>query len=230
MVIWLRREQSGLSVAGNVIRRDQWQHVLSLESAFMTIDGLKKTKLLEAEAAADQIRNDACVQAEIILAKADVEAGQLFEAARKNGFQSGLDEWTKEMLRYSLDAASRLKLERTRLAQIVVAAVEKIIPLQDPQGVYKQVLRVLAKSIQSVRYVSVRVCTSELIAARTAFRDLVGSSEFAKIIEVISDDRVSEGSCLVESDQGVFDLSLTTQLAALRAAIDVAIQDESGDS
>lgn len=230
MAIWLRREQSGFSVPGNVIRRDQWQHVLALESAFMTIDGLKKAKLLEAESAADQVRCDAHEQAKVILTRANVEAEQLFEAARENGFQSGLDGWTKEMLRYSLDAAGRLKQERSRLAQIVVAALEKILPLQDPQGVYKQVLRVLAKSIQSVRYVSVRVCPTELVAAQAEFRDLSSSSEFAKIIEVIGDERVSKGSCLVETDQGVFDLSLTTQLAALRAAIEVAIQDESSNS
>lgn len=230
MAIWLRRDQRGLSAPENVIRRDQWQHVLSLESAFLSIEGLKRAKLLEAEAAADQIRSEAHGQAEAIVSRANIEAERLFEEARESGFQSGLDEWTKEMLRHSLDSASRLKLERSRLAQIVVSAVEKIIPLQDPQGIYKQVLRVLSKSIQSVRYVSVRVCPSELVAAQVAFRELVGGSEFAKIVEVIGDDRVSQGACLVESDQGVIDLSLSSQIAALRAAIEVAIHDESGDS
>jgi type III secretion protein L len=112
------------------------------------------------------------------------------------------------------------------MARIVLAAVEKIVPLQDSQGTYRQVLRTLSKSMQDVRYVTVRVCPEELAYAETALRELAKNSALGKLIEVAGDDRLSQGACLVESDQGVIDLSLNSQIKALRAAVALSIHQD----
>ena len=104
------------------------------------------------------------------------------------------------------------------------------MPLQDSQGIYRQVVRTLSKSMQAMRYVTVRVCPEEVNHAETALRDLAKGSALGKLIEVVADDRLTQGACLVESDQGIIDLSLDSQLKALRKAIGKSVAGGSGEA
>lgn len=219
MAVWLRRDSPTIGVPGGVIRRDDWLQVVELDAAFLAVDALRNAVLAEAEAEARDRIAMADAQVQQTIENANVHANTIFEEARLHGYQSGLEEWTAVSLQAVRQADEQLRSERARMAKLVVAALEKIIPLQDPQGIYKQVLRVLSKSIQAVRYVSVRVCPEDVALAQAAFNELSQGSFFAKLIEVVGDDSVTRGACLVESDQGIIDLSLNSQLDALRVAI-----------
>ena len=219
MAVWLRRDSPTIGVPGGVIRRDDWLQVVELDAAFLAVDALRNAVLAEAEAEARDRIAMADAQVQQTIENANVHANTIFEEARHHGYQSGLEEWTAVSLQAVRQADEQLRSERARMAKLVVAALEKIIPLQDPQGIYKQVLRVLSKSIQAVRYVSVRVCPEDVALAQAAFNELSQGSVFAKLIEVVGDDSVTRGACLVESDQGIIDLSLNSQLDALRVAI-----------
>ena len=219
MAVWLRRDSPTIGVPGGVIRRDDWLQVVELDAAFLAVDALRNAVLAEAEAEARDRIAMADAQVQQTIENANVHANTIFEEARLHGYQFGLEEWTAVSLQAVRQADEQLRSERARMAKLVVAALEKIIPLQDPQGIYKQVLRVLSKSIQAVRYVSVRVCPEDVALAQAAFNELSQGSVFAKLIEVVGDDSVTRGACLVESDQGIIDLSLNSQLDALRVAI-----------
>ena len=225
MAIWLRREIPKIGVPDGIVRCNDWLQLVELDAAFLAVDELRKSICTEANEDAAQISEAARQQAQKCIDDATHRAETLFETARRKGYQAGLEEWTALSLRATRKADAQLRRERARMAKIVIAAVEKIIPLQDPQGIYKQVLRVLSKSIQAVRYVSVRVCPDEVATAQAAFNELAAGSPFAKLIEVIGDDSVMAGTCLVESDQGIIDLSLNSQINALRTAIEASFGD-----
>jgi type III secretion protein L len=219
MVVWLRQDQQGVAIPDGVVRSADWLHVGSLDDSYRALARMRAVVLEEAQAQAQAIIEAAYAQAEQIRADAEEVARKLHDEAYASGRQAGIDEWTRHLLQSSLQTHQQLKQQRERMARMVLAAVEKIAPLQDSQGVYRQVLRMLSKSMQAVRYVNVRVCPQELAHAETALRELARGSAIGKLIEVSADERLAVGACLVESDQGIIDLSLGSQLKALRDAI-----------
>ncbi len=223
MVVWLRQDRQGVAVPNGVVRSGDWLHVGSLDDSYRAIARMQAGVLDEARSQAQKVIEAAYAQAEEIRMGAEAAARLLQEQAYATGRQAGIDDWTQRLLKSSLQNHQQLKLQRERMARMVLAAVEKIAPLQDSQGVYRQVLRLLSKSMQAVRYVTVRVCPQELAHAETALRELARGSAIGKLIEVSADERLAVGSCLVESDQGIIDLSLGSQLKALRDAISASL-------
>ncbi|MBC7500359.1 MAG: type III secretion system stator protein SctL [Herminiimonas sp.] len=227
MVVWLRQDKNGIAVPDGIIRRDAWLHVGALDESFRSIEAQRLAILDEARQQAERILEAACEQASQVTQDAEESALRLYDEAYESARQCAIDDWADALLKSSVETHKQLRQQRERMARIVLAAVEKIVPLQDSQGTYRQVLRTLSKSMQDVRYVTVRVCPNELAYAETALRELAKNSALGKLIEVAADERLSEGACLVESDQGVIDLSLNSQIKALRAA--VALSIDQGD-
>lgn len=223
MVVWLRHEKDTVGLPDGVIRRASLVDIQALDTAFQAVENVRTSVLGEAQEQARAILDAAVEEAATIGLQADEEAQLLFEQARVDGFEAGAQQWNLEVLRSARASHEQLRQQRERMARIVIAAVEKVIPLQDPQGIYRQVLKMLSKSVQAVRYVTVRVCPQELSNAQATLRELADGSPLAKLIDVKGDDRLAQGACLVESDQGIVDLSLDSQLNALRAAILVAV-------
>lgn len=223
MAVWLRQDQQGIAIPDGVVRSADWLHIGTLDDSFRAVARMHSAMLEEAREQAQAIVEAAYAQAERIRQDADDAARLVHDAAYASGRQSGVDEWAHRLLQSSMDNHQQLKLQRERMARMVLAAVEKIVPLQDSQGVYRQVLRMLSKSMQAVRYVTVRVCPQELAHAEAALRELAKGSAIGKLIEVSADERLATGACLVESDQGIIDLSLDSQLKALRDAVKAAL-------
>lgn len=225
MVVWLRHEKDTVGLPDGVIRRASLVDIRSIDSALQAVEAMRAAVLWEAQQQAQAIVEAANGEAETIRIEADERAQVLFEEARADGFDAGAQQWNTGVLRAARASHEQMRQQRERMARIVIAAVEKVIPLQDPQGIYRQVLKMLSKSVQAVRYVTVRVCTQEFAHAQATLRVLAEGSPLAKLIEVTADERLAPGACLVESDQGIVDLSLHSQLNALRAAILVAVSD-----
>lgn len=228
MVVWLRQDRHGIAIPDGVVRTAAWLHVGSLDESYRAIARGQALLMGEAQKQAQAVIEAAHEQAEQIRQDAQEAARNLQEEAYLSGRQAGIEEWAQRLLQTSLQSHQQLKQQRERMARMVLAAVEKIAPLQDPQGVYRQVLRMLSKSMQAVRYVTVRVCPQELAHAETALRELARGSAIGKLIEVSADERLGAGSCLVESDQGIIDLSLDSQLKALRNAILTSLGSDPG--
>lgn len=230
MVVWLRREKDAVGLPDGVIRRASLVDICALDTAFQAVENVRVGVLADAQQQAQVIVQAATKEGETIRLQAEEEAQMLFEQARAEGFAAGAEQWNSDVLRSARGSHEQMRQQRERMARIVIAAVEKVVPLQDPQGIYRQVLKMLSKSVQAVRYVTVRVCPQELAHAQLTLRELADGSPLAKLIEVVADERLARGACLVESDQGIVDLSLESQLNALRAAILVAVGDPQGAS
>ena len=225
MVVWLRHEKDSIGLPDGVIRRASLVDIRTLDAAFRAVEEVRADVLADARRQAQTIVDDATEAADGMRREAEEQALSLFEEARSEGFEAGAEQWNATVLQSAKASHEQLRQQRERMARIVIAAVEKVVPLQDPQGIYRQVLRMLSKSVQAVRYVTVRVCPQELAHAQSTLRELANGSPLAKLIEVSADDRLAKGACLVESDQGIVDLSMDSQLNALRAAILLAVGD-----
>jgi type III secretion protein L len=140
MVVWLRRDKEGIAIPDGIIRRDDWLHVGSLDESFLSIEAQRAAILDEAREQAERILEAASEQADQIRQDAEESAHRLYDEAYESARQSAIDEWAAALLNSSLETHKQLRQQRERMARIVLAAVEKIVPLQDSQGTYRQVL------------------------------------------------------------------------------------------
>lgn len=147
-----------------------------------------------------------------------------FAAGQKQGGERALADWREKLDRLSsiIDAASTsreqiAKANEDVIAEVVFAATLRIVGQQAAR--VESVRRVLTEVVADVGAASV-------VRLRVAKRDhalveslLVEMSGGDARCQVIADDNVSLGGCIIEQERGSLDARLETQLEALRRAV-----------
>ena len=65
----------------------------------------------------------------------------------------------------------------------------------------------------------VRVCEDDLDAVQNSLSSLLQTYPGISFLDIAADSRLKRGACLIESELGVVDSSLDTQLEAIKRAI-----------
>jgi len=195
---------------------------------------VEATELLElATAERDRMLGLARAQADALLESAREEAASLvaeaqasFDGAYTSGLERGLHDAAAQWAGQALDVAdaNRRSLHRQseRLSTLVSMAVERVIDQEDRAGLFRRSLRTILKLVKDVPLLTMRVPEPDVEHARRALEEMLPQLGATVSIEVVGDRNLPAGACRFESDQGVVDASLDTQLAALRRAVDRA--------
>ena len=117
-------------------------------------------------------------------------------------------------------AARRLTTLDERIGVLVMRTLSTILTDREHDerffdGVMQRVLR----AARDEKFLTVRVHPEQREAAQAAIDRLVSSSGAAPFIEVSADAVLKRGACIVESEHGIIDASLETQLEAIGAAL-----------
>jgi type III secretion system HrpE/YscL family protein len=178
---------------------------------------------------------DARTEAQRIVAGARAEAARIVAAAeaareefRRAGHAAGREEaaaGATEML-----VRARAELERLRheacddLKRVAVRAAERILGRQldlDPDAVI-DICRSALGAVRRARAVLLRVHPEDLArvsAARPRLASALARPGADVAVELRPDATVSRGGCLVETESGIVDARLETQLAAIERAL-----------
>ncbi len=195
-----------------------------------------------------QLREQTMHAAIKILTQAKIEAEELKEAARKEGYAAGYAQGYADA---EADARHKLTLEleeeRQALRQDVAALLQHIeaarknlwqrmepemleLTLEMAQKVLKQeveasrttavalVQNALRRAADS-QTLRVRVHETDLEAVRAAKSDLLMLVDGLQHLEIISDRRVQPGGALVETEAGTIDARMETQIAVLEESM-----------
>jgi len=106
-----------------------------------------------------------------------------------------------------------------QVADVVMASVRKIIGEMDDDEV---VLRAVRNALAVVRHqheITLRVCADQMEGIQAKVNDIVGGADSVGFLHVVADHRLPRGSCRLETDMGVVDVSLDLQLDALEKAL-----------
>ena len=201
--------------------------------------------LEEAKASCDRMKREAQQEHDKLLSDAREEIdslrGQAKEAGHKEGFEAGhaegreqalreMEETIREAnekamhtLRTARDAADDyMKQAEHDVADVVMHVVEKVLPqhfIDVPQVILPAVKQALLK-VKDQSQIDIHVspdCYEFVLMARDEFRSmLVGGNA---VIEVISDESLHAGDCLIETPNGAVDARLATQLELIRQAV-----------
>ncbi len=143
------------------------------------------------------------------------------ESERKRGYEEGrqkaLGELTHRMVEVEAEREKFFADAEPQVIRMVMEIAEKVIGREVAQGAIVDVVKnAISQSVG--RRVSVRVHPSDAVVLKEKQSALVASLE-NRSLTIKEDESVAPGGCLVETEMGVVDARLETQLNAIRKAL-----------
>lgn len=154
-----------------------------------------------------------------MLRKAELDAETMRRKGYEEGCEEGRLEYAEKMLETVFSSLEFIEGVETRLVDVVSQAVRKIIGEMDDTTRIVLVVRQALQTVRQQQRVTLRVAVADEKAVAEALAPLMQSAPgMAAFLNLLPDPRLPRGSCLLESDMGVVDAGLETQLKALERA------------
>ena len=221
MLVWL---DASVGVADGVLRAAEAQRFGDIEAWRQGLLAQRDTMLREAREAAqalrEQARREAADMAEAALADAQHAVARGYE----EGLRRGILEWHARQAEQVVDRSAMLRRMHEKLATIVTSAVERIVHTEQRAALYQRALRSVQGLARGAGPLALRVSTADYEHARVALQSLSELEAQGLAVEVSVDPALSPGSCVFESEAGIIDASLQTQLDGLRGAMERAVR------
>lgn len=144
-----------------------------------------------------------------------------FKDGKKIGLQGGRGE-IEESVNYLNHVAETLLEKREAIlreaegmiVQLAVSVAKTILHREvqlDPK-VVKAVAKESLKLIEGRKRVSIRIHPSDSNELKELEKDILSTTQAIKDLDIIEDDHVNPGGCIIETDSGIVDAQLNTQL------------------
>ena len=172
--------------------------------------------LLEANAVLDAARER--------VADMERKAGEAYERRREEGYRDGVEEGRLEhaekVMETVLSSVEYIEGIEATLVNVVAVAVRKVIGEIDENERIVRIVRNALVTVRNQQHVTIRVAPADEKAVREGLASMLASVPGgASFLDVVPDARLERGACLLESELGVVDASLETQLKALENAL-----------
>jgi len=202
------------------------------------MDSEKVEKLLEDKAEAlesvnrEEILNEAREEADRILEEARKEADafkrQAFDSAEKEGYNMGYSKGLQEIeqmkkdLEYQkaqMEQDYHKELEKMEpvLVDVILEVVESVFQIQfaEKKDFVLHLLQATLNKIEGSKDYLIRVSKDDFVLLTEKKNDIQAQLPRNSVLEIVEDLTLVKNQCLVETDGGVFDCSLDTQLESL---------------
>lgn len=241
MVIWLsRRDEASIEsdaesgshlprfgVHGDIVPRETFGALVELSDAYAQAERDAQARIEAAHAQAARIVEEGRAQAQVLIDAARDDYDRAAQRGFEEGVAQGAAEWLASVAQAGGEARAAQEPMRARMAEIVAMAVEQIVRTERASALFERALAAVDGIVEGSTYLHVAVHPDDLDDARTAFEAF--GDRWRELgrplpLRVIADARLAPGSCLCESDLGLVDAGVTTQLRTMRAAIARALK------
>lgn len=157
-------------------------------------------------------------QADLIVSQAQAA----YEAERKRGYEEGQAQARLEQAEQMIENVARnvdyfSKVE-LRMVDLVLQAVQKIIgDFNDRERVLITVRNVLSV-LRNQKQLTLRLNSQQVEIVKSSMDELLAAYPGVGYIDVLADNRVKPDACILESEIGVVEASIDSQVEALRSA------------
>ena len=230
MAVWLPHGPCTVGFDEGLIRAADFASLVDSAAVAAAVAGERDRVLAQARDEADALLAAARAEAAALVAA----AREQLDAAHRSGMSQGLEDaathWAGQALAAADARRRHLFRQSERLAAIVSMAVERVIEQEDRAGLFRRSLRTIVKLVKDTPMLTLRVTEADRDIAQGAVDAVKAQLAGGLPIEVVTDAAMREGGCRFESDGGVIDAGLDTQLAALRRAVARAAQQMARES
>ncbi len=171
---------------------------------------LQAQQLIEAaEAEADNIR---------------VAARQAFEEEKKKGYDKGLEDGKAEISQRKLqlldESATFMASVENKMVDVVMKSLKKcIMEIGDKELVMQIVHKVMNAVVRNQRQITLKVAPDMVPIVRERLDEILAEYPLLNEIDLQEDPRLKGTACMIETEAGIADASVETQLAAIEASL-----------
>ena len=224
MLIFVNGNAQGLAATHGILKAGELECVMSAQQAQDELLRRAQATLEQAQSQARQLLEHAQSQAQAMMQ----DAQEAIEAERERGYQEGMRqavmEWHDRQARSAVEQSHALGTLHGKLAEIVTTAVERIVNTESRTALYERALKNVQSLTRGATKLTLRVSPPDYEHARNTIASLGDTHAAGLQVEVAPDPALKAGSCIFESDLGVLDASLETQLDGLRTAMSRAVR------
>ncbi len=182
-------------------------------------------RLKEAEREAAKIKNKALEETETIQFQADKDG---YIKGKMEGIQAG-NQWVRDSIKKLNTILSTVARERTQLiddvkdqiSQLVVVMGRKFVSTiveSQSRVAYDNIMGVL-KNLKGRAEIVIRVNSEDLSQTSKHKREFLQAIEGIERIKITEDNMVDKGGCIIETEYGVIDSKVSTQLSKVEKLI-----------
>lgn len=175
---------------------------------------------LQAHAIIDEAKK----QAQDILNKAQ----EAFEAERKKGLELGMIEGKEKISEHMLDTISKtvksLESFEEQVVDLVMRALKRIIGEMDDKELIKRVVQQAISMVRNQKRVTLKASPNDAKHLHEELDSILKKFPGVDYIDIIPDDRIVDGSCMLETDIGVVDARIDVQLEAIEKSLKKSIR------
>jgi type III secretion protein L len=176
--------------------------------------------------------HEASLEAKDILAQAHEQAAQLLENAQHEkdrvlaestarGYAAGLDQWNDALADAWKRREDFLARNEAQLVKLAIAVAGKVIgrSVEANRGVVLYSASQALRSVRSERQIIIKVNPSDEAGLREQAATLKMLGGGTGELLIIANPAIAAGGCVVESDLGIIDAQISTQLASIENAL-----------
>ena len=169
--------------------------------------------------------------AEEIIAAAEADAARIreeakvaFEEEKKRGYEKGLADGKMEIAMQKLDlldsSVEFMEGVEQKMADVVMKALKSfVVEVGDREMVVNIVRKTLNAVIRTQRHVTLKVAPEMVGVVKERVAALRQDYPTVETFDVIEDSRLKGSACILETEAGVADASVETQLAAIEKSL-----------
>ena len=169
--------------------------------------------------------------AEEIIAAAEADAARIreeakvaFEEEKKRGYEKGLADGKMEITMQKLDlldsSVAFMEGVEQKMADVVLKALKSfVVEVGDKEMVVNIVRKTLNAVIRTQRHVTLKVAPEMVSVVKERVAALRQDYPTVESFDVIEDSRLKGPACILETEAGVADASVDTQLAAIEKSL-----------
>lgn len=188
-----------------------------------------------ADMATAQTATEIIAAAEAEAARIREEAKAAFEEEKKKGYEKGLADGKLEISMQKLDlvdsSVAFMESVEDKMADVVLKALRScVVEIGDKEMVINIVRKTLAAVIRTQRQVTLKVAPEMAAVVRERIQAIIADYPTVTSVDVVEDSRLKGPACLLETEAGVADASVETQLAAIERSLKRHMSSSQGDS
>lgn len=182
-------------------------------------------RLVKAEdVAAVRSAGDIIASAETQAAKLREDALAAYEAEKRRGFeeglQAGLRKVVEDKLDFAYESAAYMEAVEGKLADIVVKALKKCVSQVGDRTLVVEIVRKAMKAvIRNQRQITLKVAPDMVDAVKARLDEILSDYPALERVDVVEDSRLKGPAAIIETEAGVADASVDTQIAAIESSI-----------